>query len=47
MSLYFYKKEKRVKRVSEDSTSTDIQNLKDLGYVQVLDRRNPEGSVLD
>ena len=50
MAQYWYKKEKRIKRISEQSDDKDvIQQSKDLkakGYVQVLDRRNPEGSVI-
>ena len=46
MANYWYKKDKRVKRVDDD-LSTDIKKeLKDNGYVQVLDRRNPENSII-
>ena len=47
MGKYWYKAEKRVKRISEDATTEQIKKLKDLGYVQVSDRRNPEGSNIN
>ena len=47
MGKYWYKAEKRVKRISEDATTEQIKKLKDLGYVQVSDRRNPEGSIIN
>ena len=46
MANYWYKKDKRVLRV-DDNLSTDKQKeLKDNGYVQVSDRRNPENSII-
>ena len=51
MAQYWYKKDKRVKRISEqDDHRGVIQQIKDLkakGYVKVLDRRNPEGSIVE
>jgi hypothetical protein len=51
MAQYWYKKDKRVKRISEqDDNRNVIQQVKDLkskGYVKVLDRRNPEGSIVE
>ena len=47
MAQYWYKKDKRVLRV-DDNLSTDKQKeLKDNGYVQVSDRRNPEKFNID
>jgi hypothetical protein len=50
MSQYWYKKDKRVKRISEQDDNRDvIQQVKDLkakGYVKVSDRRNPESSII-
>tara|TARA_Y100000310_G_C20645290_1_gene796221 strand:+ start:1185 stop:1382 length:198 start_codon:yes stop_codon:yes gene_type:complete len=51
MAQYWYKKDKRVKRISEQDDNRDvIQQVKELkanGYVKVLDRRNPEGSIVE
>jgi|TARA_R100001530_G_scaffold66633_1_gene47637 hypothetical protein len=50
MAQYWYKPEKRIKRISEQGDDRDVvkqvENLKAKGYVQVLDRRNPEGSIV-
>ena len=50
MAQYWYKKDKRVKRISEQDDRRDvIQQVKDLkakGYVKVLDRRNPENTIV-
>ena len=50
MAQYWYKKDKRVKRISEqDDHRGVIQQVKDLkakGYVKVLDRRNPENTIV-
>ena len=50
MAQYWYKKDKRVKRISEqDDSRAVIEQVKDLkanGYVKVLDRRNPESSIV-
>ena len=50
MAQYWYKKDKRVKRISEQSDDRDvIAQVKELeanGYVKVLDRINPEGSIV-
>ena len=47
MAQLWYKFEKRIKRVSEDVSSVEIDKLKKNGYVQVLDRSNPEGSIIE
>ena len=51
MAQYWYKKDKRVKRISEQSDDMDvIAQVKELeanGYVKVLDRTNPEGSIVE
>ena len=51
MAQYWYKKDKRVKRISEQDDDRDVvrqvAELKANGYVQVLDRRNPEGSIVE
>ena len=43
MAQYWYKKDKRVKRISEQSDDRDVikqvKDLKEKGYVQVQDRR--------
>ena len=44
MALFFYKKDKRVLRIDDSSSKEKTDTLKGLGYDQVLDRRNPEGS---
>ncbi len=50
MAQYWYKPEKRVKRISEQDDRRDvIQQVKDLkakGYVKVSDRRNPESTII-
>ena len=51
MAQYWYKKDKRVKRISEqDDSKAVIRQVKDLkakGYVKVSDRRNPESSIVE
>ena len=51
MAQYWYKPEKRIKRISEQEDDRDVvQQVKDLkanGYVKVSDRRNPEGSIIE
>ena len=51
MAQYWYKKDKRVKRISEQDDDRDvIQQVKELkakGYVKVSDRRNPESSIVE
>ena len=51
MAQYWYKKDKRVKRIGDDKQDRDVINqvaeLKAGGYVQVLDRSNPEGSIIE
>ena len=47
MAQLWYKFEKRIKRVSEDVSSVEIKKLKADGYVQVSDRSNPEGSIIE
>tara|TARA_R100001594_G_scaffold149667_1_gene208174 strand:+ start:1848 stop:2042 length:195 start_codon:yes stop_codon:yes gene_type:complete len=46
MANYWYKKDKRVLRVDDDLSTDKQKELKDNGYVQVLDRRNPENSII-
>ena len=50
MAQYWYKKDKRVKRISEQSDDRDViaqvKELESNGYVKVLDRTNPEGSIV-
>ena len=51
MAQYWYKKEKRVKRVSEQHDDKkvvkQVAELKAAGYVRVLDRRFPERSIVE
>ena len=51
MAQYWYKKDKRVKSISEQHDDRQvIQQVADLkakGYVRVLDRRNPESSIVE
>ena len=51
MAQYWYKPEKRVKRISEDDSDRDvikqIEVLKAKGYVKILDKRNPESSIVE
>ena len=51
MAQYWYKPEKRVKRISEDDGDRDViqqvKNLKAKGYVKISDKRNPEGSIVE
>ena len=51
MAQYWYKKEKRIKRISEQDDDRDVikqvAELKDKGYVKVSDRRNPESSIFE
>ena len=51
MAQYWYKSEKRIKRISEQEDDRDViqqvKDLKDKGYVKVSDRRNPEGSIVE
>lgn len=51
MAQYWYKKDKRVECISEQDDDKDViaqvLNLKKNGYVKVLDRRNPEGSIIE
>lgn len=46
MAQYWYKKDKRIKRISEQSDDRDVvrqvKDLKENGYIQVKDRRNLE-----
>ena len=50
MASYWWKKDKRVKRVSDQHEHRGvIQQVKDLkskGYVRVSDRRNPESTIV-
>ena len=51
MAQYWFKKDKRVKRIPDQNDDRNvIQRIKDLkakGYVKVSDRRNPEGSIVE
>ena len=51
MAQYWYKPEKRIKRISEDGGDRDVikqvADLKANGYVKISDRRNPEGSIVE
>ena len=51
MAQYWYKKDKRIKRISEQHDDRDVISqvkvLKSKGYVRVLDKRNPEGSIVE
>jgi len=51
MAQYWYKKDKRIKRLSEQHDDRDVikqvKALKAKGYVKVLDKRNPEGSIVE
>jgi len=51
MAQYWYKPEKRIKRISEQhddpAVINQVADLKAKGYVKVLDRRNPEGSIVE
>ena len=51
MAQYWYKQDKRIKRISEQEDDRDvIKQVKELelnGYVKVLDRRNPKGSIVE
>ena len=51
MSQYWYKKDKRVKRISEQDDDRqvikEVAELKARGYVKVSDRRNPESSIIE
>ena len=51
MAQYWYKKDKRIKRISEDDNDRDVvkqvAGLKAKGYVKVLDRRNPGGTIVE
>ena len=51
MAQYWYKPDKRIKRISEQGDDRDVvqrvADLKAKGYVRVLDRRNPESSIVE
>ena len=44
MAQLWYKFEKRIKKVSEDASSDEINKLKAEGYVQITDKSDPENS---
>ena len=50
MAQFWFKKDKRVKRISEQGDDRDVKKqikyLKDNGYVQVKDRRNPGETII-
>ena len=51
MAQYWYKPDKRIKRISEQDDDRDVikqvADLKANGYVKISDRRNPEGSIVE
>ena len=51
MAQYWYKEEKRIKRISEQHDDRDVikqvAELKANGYVKVLDRRNPKATIVE
>ena len=51
MAQYWYKQDKRIKRISEQEDDRDVikqvAELKAKGYVKVSDRRNPEGTIVE
>ena len=51
MAQYWYKKDKRIKRISEQHDDRDVisqvKGLKSKGYVKVLDKRNPESTIVE
>jgi len=51
MAQYWYKKDKRIKRISEQHDDRDVikqvKVLKSKGYVKVLDKRNPENTIVE
>ena len=46
MAQFWYKQDKRIKKVSDDAPKSQIKNLELEGYVQVTSRSNPEGSIV-
>ncbi len=40
MAQYWYKKDKRIKRVSDILSNQEVKSLKDSGYVRIKDRFN-------
>ena len=51
MAQYWYKKDKRIKRISEQHDDRDVISqvkvLKSKVYVKVLDKRNPESTIVE
>ena len=51
MAQYWYKEEKRIKRISEQHDDRDVikqvAELKANGYIEVLDRRNPKATIVE
>ena len=51
MAQYWYKEDKRIKRISEQHDDRDVikqvAELKANGYVKVLDRRNPKATIVE
>ena len=51
MAQYWYKKDKRVKRLGDNDENKDVirqvKDLKSKGYVRVLDRRSPENTIVE
>ena len=50
MAQFWYKKDKRVQRLSDDASDKSVvakvKKLKADGYVKVTDRFNPEASII-
>ena len=51
MAQYWYKKDKRIKRLSEQHDDRDVikqvKVLKAKGYVKRSDKRNPESTIIE
>ena len=51
MAQYWYKQDKRIKRISEQEDDRDVvkqvEELRANGYVRVLDRRNPVDTIVE
>ena len=51
MAQYWYKEDKRIKRISEQHDDRDVikqvAELKANGYIEVLDRRNPKATIVE
>ena len=43
---YYYKVGKRIKKLGDNTEKNVFKKLKDNGYVQIMYRFNPEGSIV-